>query len=127
MIHRLPDGTRVRLRFIGPADRGLLAAGLQRLSPPSRRQRFLVPKSHLSHAELAYLTDVDGQDHVAIVAVFENDPSRLAAVARFVRHRERRDEAEVAITVCDALQGQGLGRTIGGALADVAKGRGVKR
>jgi len=45
MIYDLPNGTRVRLRFIAPSDQALLARGFAQLSPQSRRQRFLVPKS----------------------------------------------------------------------------------
>ena len=127
MIHELPDGTRLRLRFIVPTDRALLASGMSQLSPQSRAQRFLVPKARLSEDELRYLTDVDGHDHVAIVAVHEDDPARLAGVGRFIRDPRRPEEAEVAITICDELQGMGLGRTIGLALADVAKTRGIRR
>jgi GNAT superfamily N-acetyltransferase len=127
MIHELPDGTRVRLRFITTSDKVLLASGFAALSPQSRWQRFLAAKSHLSASELRHFTEVDGHDHVAIVAVAEADPGRLAGVARFVRDPGQRDEAEVAIAVCDALQGMGLGRALGTALADVAKSLGVRR
>jgi acetyltransferase len=127
MIHELPNGDLVVLRFIAPADKALLARGLEQLSPQSRRQRFLVPKSRLSDAELDYLTAVDGHDHVAIVAVLAGDSSQLVGVGRFVRHEQRRAEAEVAITVGDPWQGMGLGRTIGLALADIAKDKGIRR
>ena len=127
MIHELPDGTRLRLRFIVPGDKTLLAGGLARLSPQSRAQRFLVPKSRLTQDELRYLTEVDGRDHVAIVAVHEDDPAQLAGVGRFIRDPRHPEQAEVAITICDELQGIGLGRTIGLALADVAKTRGIRR
>jgi GNAT superfamily N-acetyltransferase len=127
MLHELPDGTRVRLRFIAPSDKALLARGMSELSPQSRHQRFFTPKTRLSEGELRWFTEVDGRDHVAIVAVFESDPGRLAGVARCVRDPEHPDAAEAAITVCDGLQGQGLGRALGLALADVAKALGVKR
>lgn len=127
MLHELPDGTRLRLRFIAPADKLLLARGVAALSAQSRRQRFLAPKARLSSEELRRFTEVDGHDHVAIVAVREDDPSVFAGVARFIRDPARPDEAEVAITVSDALQGMGLGRALGLALADVAKALGVRR
>ena len=127
MIHEIDNGIRLRLRFIVPEDKDLLARGLAQLSEQSRRQRFLVLRSRFSASELRYLTEVDGHDHVAIVAVPEDDPGRFSAVGRFVRDPQQPDQAEVAITVCDALQGMGLGRTIGLALADVAKARGIRR
>ena len=127
MIHELDNGIRLRLRFIAPGDKPLLARGLAQLSAESRRRRFLVPRSHFSDAELRYLTEVDGEDHVAIVALLADDPAQLAAVGRFVRDPEHPEQAEVAITVCDALQGMGLGRAIGLALADVAKAQGIRR
>lgn len=127
MLHQLPNGTLVRMRFIAPSDKALLAAGLAALSPQSRRQRFFTPKSRLTEAELRYFTEVDGRDHVAIVAVHADDPARLAGVARFVRDRDAPEQAEIAVTVCDDLQGMGLGRALGSALADVAKSLGVRR
>jgi RimJ/RimL family protein N-acetyltransferase len=123
----LRDGTRVRLRPIQPSDAALLSAGLARLSPESARRRFLTPKPRFSSAELRYLTEVDQIDHVALVAVPAGDPRALAGVARWVRDPERPDAAEVAVVVCDDLQGQGLGTVLGLALADAARARGVTR
>jgi GNAT superfamily N-acetyltransferase len=127
MVHTLPDGTAVRLRSIEPFDKALLAAGMAALSPRSRAQRFLSPKSRLTAAELRYLTEVDGHDHFAIVAVLEQDPTVLVGVGRFVRGPLWPDEAEAAITVGDPWQGMGMGRRIGEALADAARARGIRR
>lgn len=127
LICDLTDGTRVRLRFIAPSDRALIARGHARLSPRSRHQRFLAPKPRLSDAELRYLTEIDGHEHVAIVAVYDDDPQRMAGVARYVRDPERPEEAEIAIVIVDELQGKGLGRTLGLALVDIAKHHGVRR
>jgi GNAT superfamily N-acetyltransferase len=127
MLHLLPNGTRVRMRFIAPTDKALLAAGLAALSPESRRARFLAPRARLTERELRDFTELDGHDHVAIVAVTESDPPLFAGVARFVRDPQCPDQAEIAVTVCDALQGMGLGRALGLALADVAKSLGVRR
>jgi RimJ/RimL family protein N-acetyltransferase len=127
IVHEMPDGTRLRLRYLTPSDGPLLARGMAGLSPQSRQQRFLAAKTVLSEADLRRLTAVDAHDHVAIVAVHEADPVRLAGVARFIRDPEQPERAEIAITIADALQGQGLGRALGLALADVAKGLGVRR
>lgn len=114
-------------RHIRPDDKGRLAEGLERLSPESRRRRFLMSKPRFSSSELRYLTEIDGFDHVAIVAVSAEDPDVLYAVARFVRLRDDPETAEAAIVVGDPFQGQGLGRELGRRLADEARERGVKR
>ncbi len=127
MVLTLPSGHRVFLRHIQPDDKGRLATGLQRLSEQSRHQRFLMPKPRFSSSELRYLTEIDGFDHVAIVAVSAEDPEVFYGVARFVRLREDPETAEAAIVVGDPLQGQGLGRELGRRLADEARERGVRR
>lgn len=114
----------VRLRPIRPDDKVLLQRGLAHLSPASTVQRFLGPKPAFSGAELRYLTEVDMVDHVALVAMLEGE---LIAVGRFVRDPSRPDHAEVAITVGDPYQGQGLGTLLGLALAKEAQTRGIVR
>jgi RimJ/RimL family protein N-acetyltransferase len=116
-------------RHIGPDDKGRLADGLARLSPESRHRRFLTPKPRFSSSELRYLTEIDGIDHVAIVAVSAEDPEVFYGVARFVRLREDPDTAEAAIVVCDPLQGQGqgLGRELSRRLAAEARSHAIKR
>lgn len=114
-------------RHITADDKGRLADGLARLSPESQRRRFLMPKPRFSSSELRYLTEIDGFDHVAIVAVSMRDPDVFYGVARFVRLREDPDTAEAAIVVGDPLQGKGLGRELGRRLAAEGRRRGVKR
>ena len=114
-------------RHIRPDDKGRLSAGLARLSPESQRRRFLMPKPRFSSSELRYLTEIDGFDHVAIVAVSAEDPDLFYGVARFVRLRDDPETAEVAVVVADPLQGKGLGRELGRRLAEEARERGVRR
>jgi acetyltransferase len=127
MVVSLADGTRVRIRPIRPGDKALLADGLARLSPESARRRFLAAKPRFSAAELRYLTEVDGHDHVALVAVLASDPGCLVAVARSVRLREQPDTAEMAVVVGDPWQGLGLGAAVSEALADAVLHTGVRR
>jgi RimJ/RimL family protein N-acetyltransferase len=117
----------ILFRHIRPDDKGRLSVALGRLSPESRRRRFLMPKPRFSSSELRYLTEIDGFDHVAIVAASAEDPDVFYGVGRFVRLREDPETAEVAVVVADHLQGQGLGRELGRRLADEARERGVKR
>jgi RimJ/RimL family protein N-acetyltransferase len=127
MLHTLRDGTRVRIRPVEPGDKPRLQHALGRLSPETVRRRFLAAKPVLSAAELRYLTEVDGDRHVALVAVLVDDPDRLAGVARCVRLEPGGDVAEFAIVVADALQGEGLGTVLTTALAEAACRTGIRR
>jgi RimJ/RimL family protein N-acetyltransferase len=128
VIERLSDGAPVLIRPIRADDKRMLTAGLQRLSDESVHRRFLTPKRSFSRAELRYLTEVDGRDHVALVAEHPSGPARrLIAVARFVRLAEDPHAAEVAITVADDWQGRGLGSMLSEQLAAEARRLGIRR
>jgi RimJ/RimL family protein N-acetyltransferase len=120
MLHTLRDGTAVRIRPIEPGDKSRLQHALGRLSRESVRRRFLAAKPELSAAELRYLTEVDGVDHLALLAVLADDADQIAGVARCVRLEPGGDTAEFAIVVADPLQGEGLGTVLAAALADAA-------
>jgi RimJ/RimL family protein N-acetyltransferase len=128
--HVLRDGTSVTLRHICPDDAAELRRGLLRLSPESRYRRFLGLVSELTDDQVRYLTCVDGQDHVAIVAVTRVPGTEAdvgLGVARFVRVPGAPEVAEAAITVVDDAQGKGLGRILALALARAAFERGIHR
>ena len=127
MLTRLRDGTRVVIRPIRPSDRDLLTHSRDQYSDESMRRRFLGPKPRLSVTELRYLTEVDGHDHYAIVAVPLDDLSTIVAVARWVRLDDDPTTAEAAIIVADDFQGRGLGTRLAHELADAAHDHGVHR
>ncbi|HEX8743073.1 MAG TPA: GNAT family N-acetyltransferase [Thermoleophilaceae bacterium] len=127
MLARLQDGLRVVIREIRPSDRDLLEHSRGRFSDESMRRRFLGPKPRLTSTELRYLTEVDGEDHYAIVAVPLADLGAIVAVARFVRQPGDPATAEAAIIVADELQGRGLGKRMAHQLADAARDRGIRR
>lgn len=127
MFIRASDGTQLYVRHIKPADKEMLAAAWLELSPASQHRRFLAPKPYLTKSDLRYLTEIDGHDHVALVAVRMDDPSRFVAVARYVRLKDDPESAEVAVTVADAMQGKRIGKQLGVLLSDEARGRGVQR
>jgi RimJ/RimL family protein N-acetyltransferase len=127
MCIELRDGTKVTVRPIRAGDKPLLEDGLARLSAETIRRRFLAAKPRLSAAELRYLTEVDGHDHIAFVAVLDADPGRMVAVARSVRLAGTPDTAEMAIVVGDEWQGQGLGSALAERLAEAAREAGIRR
>jgi RimJ/RimL family protein N-acetyltransferase len=126
MSPALRDGPAITIRPIRPQDKERLAAGHELMSPETQRLRYLMPKPRLTGAELRYLTEVDGDDHVALVAVAEEHPDATLGVGRFIRHADRPDTAEFAIVVADAFQGIGLGSAIAEQLADAAVARGIR-
>ena len=125
----LRDGTRVRLRMIGPRDKQRLVEGLRRLSPQSRYLRFFTDKERLTETELRYLTEIDGEHHFAIGVSRVSDDGEEGdglGIGRFVRLGGEPDVAEPALAVVDDVQGQGLGRMLLLRLIAAATERGIK-
>ena len=128
MLERLPDGAQILIRPIRADDKRFLEDGLRQLSPESVHRRFLSPKRSFSRAELRYLTEVDGRDHVALVAEYPGEPvRRLIAVGRFVRWHDDPEAAEVAIVVADDWQRRGVGSLFAKRLATRARLAGIRR
>jgi len=126
---RLRDGTIVRLRPIGPADRARLAAGFAHLSPRSRYLRFFTPMPRLPQSVLQRLVATDGANHVAIGAEIAPpvDQPEGVGVAHLFRREDDPTAAEVSIVVIDSRQRQGLGRVLLRELARVARGLGIEK
>ena len=116
----LADGTRLRLRPIGPDDRPGLAALFARLSPESRRRRYLGPKRELTPRELTGLTDIDHVHHEAIAAIDERDGS-IVGVARYAHRTDRAGVAEIAVEVADDLHSLGIGTELARRTVDRAR------
>lgn len=118
----LRDGRPVALRPVVPSDRDRLAEGFDALSAESRRLRFLGAISGLSQAQLHYLTDVDGVDHVAWGALDLTDPEAPGfGVGRFFRLSQDPKVAEFSLTVLDTAQGLGVGKLLLAVLAVAAE------
>jgi RimJ/RimL family protein N-acetyltransferase len=127
VVHTLHDGTRILLRPIEAGDKARLSAALGRLSQETIRRRFLAAKPRFSSSELRYLTEVDGRNHLALVAVLADDPDTIEGVARCVRLPDQPETAEFAIVVGDAFQSRGLGTVLARELAAAARAAGIRR
>ncbi|HVA93258.1 MAG TPA: GNAT family N-acetyltransferase, partial [Chloroflexota bacterium] len=99
----LRDGGQVLIRPLGPVDRPLVAAFLNRLSPESRAMRFHSGAVRVSGSTL----DLAIAGHV-LVATHEDT---IVALASYIPLRDPAT-AEMAIAVADAQQGRGLGTVL---------------
>jgi len=126
---RLPDGTPVLLRLVGPADREKLLAGFARLSDESRYARFFTAMPRLPDATLDRLLHTDGWNHLAIGAEADDGLAQAEGygIARFIRLEEAPDVAEAAVVVVDHMQRRGLGKLLLSRLAAAAHERGITR
>jgi len=116
------------IRPIAAGDRERLRDSHERLSPETRYRRFLAVKPHLTSSDVRYLVDIDGSNHVALVATLpEVEGEPIVGVARFIRIPDEPDAAEVAIVIDDAHQGRGVGTELLARLAEEAVARGVVR
>jgi RimJ/RimL family protein N-acetyltransferase len=128
VLKRLPDGSPILIRPIRADDKRLLSDALANLSKTSVQRRFLGPKLRFTNAELRYLTEVDGWDHVALVAESPIQPSRrLVGVARYVRLPEDPHAAEVAFVVGDDFHRRGVATLLAEELGRRARMRGIRR
>ncbi|MBW2459262.1 MAG: GNAT family N-acetyltransferase [Deltaproteobacteria bacterium] len=125
----LTDGTEVHLRLVRPTDKEHLVRGLEAMSAKSRYRRFFTNKERFTGVELAYLTEFDGEDHLAIGAERQlpDGDSQGLGVARFVRDKKRPEVAEAAVAVVDHMHRQGLGRLLFVRLVAAAAERGITR
>lgn len=108
---RLRDGRHALTWSVLPEDREAIREGYERLSERSRHHRFLAGVPHLTDQLLDHLVDeVDGIDHVALVLfVLDEDNGGVpAGIARVIRYPGRPEVADVAVTVADEWQGQGV-------------------
>jgi acetyltransferase len=127
----LADGREVVVRPVLAFDAAAEQDFVRALSPASRLRRFHFGLKELPPSLARAMTEVDHDDHVAIVAeAFDADEApTIVADARYVRgpRDHRCHEAEFAIAVADDWQGVGLGRALMERLARHAARRGVKR
>ena len=107
----LRDGRRMEIRALRPGDRDGLLAAVGRVAPPSLYRRFLGAKQGFSEQEVAFFSNVDFINHVALVAVMPQDGREtIVGGARYIVARP--GQAEISYTVVDDYQGLGIGATL---------------
>ena len=110
-VEAMRDGRRVEIRALRPEDRDDLLAAVSQIGTDSLYRRFFAVKRQFSEKETEFFVNVDFVNHVALVAVVEEDGKPvIAAGGRYIVVNP--GQAEVAFAVVDKYQGQGLGTTL---------------
>jgi acetyltransferase len=119
-------GLRLFIRPIKPEDAPLLEGLFNSLSEQSVYYRFFTPLKTLSRDALAYLTQIDYDRDMALVAIHRTEQEKeMLGVARLMTKPGGTDP-EFAVTVRDSWQGKGVGAALMEALLNIAKERGVE-
>jgi len=123
----LPNGRRILIRGINSEDKHHFRNGINRLSLKSVYYRFNNPLYELNERDLDYFTEVDQVNHVAIGALALDEQEKPGVgVARFIRLKNESSVAELAITVIDDYQKQGVGSLLLNEILSLANDREVK-
>ncbi|HEX2808653.1 MAG TPA: GNAT family N-acetyltransferase, partial [Kineosporiaceae bacterium] len=121
---KLRSGDVVLLRQIRPGDAPGLARAYANLGEQSRYRRFFTLMPELPDGVLKQATEVDHDDHEALVAtpLLSNE---IIGECRFVRLADNAETADLAVTVIDSWQSRGLGSVLLARLSERALEVGV--
>ena len=120
----LRNNERLLIRSFLPEDRPHLLAALGQVSGTTFYRRFFGPKRQLREEEIAFFSNVDFINHVALVAVIDRDrQSTIIGAARYIVVGQ--GKAEIALAVSDKYQGLGIGSALVRELACIARGAGL--
>ena len=119
-------GETVTLRPIRPEDAAIEQAFVRKLSPESRRLRFMDTLRELTPKMLARFTQIDYDREMALIASVERDGAEIElGVCRYITNPDGAS-CEFAIVIADEQQHRGLGRRMMTQLIAVARSRGLQ-
>jgi RimJ/RimL family protein N-acetyltransferase len=120
----LRNGTQLEIRALRPSDRSGLLQAVTRASDRSLYRRFFGVRREFSDEEVTAFVDIDFEQQVALVAVNrENGREVIVAGARYIVTAP--GTAEIAFTVIDEYQRQGVAGTMLRHLAALARAAGL--
>ncbi|HJS28256.1 MAG TPA: GNAT family N-acetyltransferase [Anaerolineales bacterium] len=123
----LAGGEIVHIRPIRPDDAARLQASHVRMSPETIYDRFMSYKKELPDDEARYLSAVDYDRHMALVASIDQyGEENLVGVARYHVLDTAPDSAEFAIVIGDPYQHMGLGTHLFRRLIEYAQAHGIR-
>src|SRR3954471_5954155 len=120
----LRDGRHIEVRALQPHDTEDMLMAVSRTGTQSLQRRFFGVKRGFSDKEIAYFTNVDFANHVALVALAEEDGQKVViGGGRYIVTEP--GKAEMAFVVIDDYQGQGIGTLLMRHLDLLAKKNGL--
>lgn len=120
----LEDGTLVQLRPIHKDDGAKYEDIVKYISEKSMYNRFLGAVK-ISDKLIEKFTQLDYAKEMAIIAeLIEGKEKRIIGVARFAAYQQQ--SAEIAITIIDQWQGNGLGKLMTNYILKIAKEMGYR-
>jgi GNAT superfamily N-acetyltransferase len=122
---QLPDGRSVEIRALRPIDKDDMLAAIGRTGAQSLQRRFFVAKRGFSEREIAFFMNIDFVNHVALVALADED-GRMAVIGGGRYIVTEPGKAEIAFVVIDDYQGQGVGTLLMRHLAELARRAGLE-
>lgn len=126
-IETLNDGTAVLVRPLRADDRQREEAFINRLSPESRRHRFMDTFKKASPALIDQMMDVDNVKQMAFIALAHDDGElREVGISRYSA-TDRDKQCECAVTVADDWRKRGLAVVLMRHLIEQARKNGFKQ
>lgn len=124
-LESLRNGQQVEIRALRPGDQAEMLAAVGRTSGESLYRRFFAFKRDFSAAEVSFFLEIDFVRHVALVAVARaGGRETIVGGGRYIVAGPQ--TAELAFTVEDGYQGQGLGSALLRHLVALARAAGLK-
>ncbi|MCK4512573.1 GNAT family N-acetyltransferase [bacterium] len=127
---QLSDVGSVSVRSLRHDDKARLLGLFRRLMRRSIYFRFLgEDKKDVTPDELAYYTEIDFENHVALAACLtESGEERIVGVGRYIIDEQSKGakSAEVTFCVADEYQGRGIGTALLDHLVRIARTQGIR-
>jgi GNAT superfamily N-acetyltransferase len=123
-VETLRDGRRLVVRAFKPEDRTDFLAAAERTGPLTRYRRFFALKPKFSEREMNFFLNVDLDKHVALIALMDEAGRQIiVAAGRYIVIQPQK--AEVAFTVIDQYQRQGIAPILLRHLIGIARSAGL--
>jgi RimJ/RimL family protein N-acetyltransferase len=131
MAEKLKNGTAVTIRAVRPEDKKRFAEAFKNLDSESVYTRFFRHKNALTDEELKTATEMDFENTVALVVTIPaaGGEETIIGAGRYVLYDPSNAlrSAEIAFTVEEDYQGQGIASTILRHLIHIAREKGVSQ